>query len=77
MESVRLICDTEIPVLQQKMDASSASFRKSLESLRARSNESAQYQGEGSRIVYFQLVVMLVSQHFLSILGNGYDRLRL
>ncbi|XP_054805178.1 kinetochore protein SPC25 homolog isoform X2 [Prosopis cineraria] len=45
MESGRLICDTEIPVLQHKIDVFSSSYLKSLESLRARSQETAQYQG--------------------------------
>ncbi|KAF7838297.1 kinetochore protein SPC25-like protein [Senna tora] len=44
MESVRLICDSEIPALQQKMDDFSDLFRKSLKSLRARSQETAQNQ---------------------------------
>ncbi|KAI9108786.1 hypothetical protein K1719_020091 [Acacia pycnantha] len=46
MESGRLICDTEIPVLQHKIDVFSSSYRESLESLRARSQETAQYQAK-------------------------------
>ncbi|KAK4264060.1 hypothetical protein QN277_029399 [Acacia crassicarpa] len=43
MESRRLICDTEIPTLQPKLDAFSDSYRKSL---RAISRETAQYQAK-------------------------------
>ncbi|KAK4264367.1 hypothetical protein QN277_025557 [Acacia crassicarpa] len=46
MESGRLNCDTEIPVLQHKIDVFSSSYRESLESLRARSQETAQYQAK-------------------------------
>ncbi|XP_059443555.1 kinetochore protein SPC25 homolog [Corylus avellana] len=46
MESLRLICDREIPIQQQKMDALLASFRKSLESIRARAQETVQNQGK-------------------------------
>ena len=50
MESLRLICDREIPIQRQKMDALTASFRKSLESIRARAQETAQNQGERSHV---------------------------
>ncbi|KAI9071118.1 hypothetical protein K1719_046917 [Acacia pycnantha] len=46
MESGHLICDIEIPVLQHKIDVFSSSYWESLESLRARSQETAQYQGK-------------------------------
>jgi hypothetical protein len=49
MESMRLICDREIPKKQQKMDAVIASFRKSLESIGARAEETVQNHGKGSR----------------------------
>ncbi|XP_062169497.1 kinetochore protein SPC25 homolog isoform X2 [Alnus glutinosa] len=46
MESMRLICDREIPKKQQKMDAVIASFRKSLESIGARAQETVQNHGK-------------------------------
>lgn len=64
MESGRLICDTEIPVLQHKIDVFSSSYRESLESLRARSQETAQFQGEGSLLVVFHLTELLLSTVF-------------
>ncbi|KAI4336195.1 hypothetical protein L6164_014750 [Bauhinia variegata] len=46
MESLRLTCDAELLVQQQKMDAFTASFRKSLESAKARAHETAKYQAQ-------------------------------
>ncbi|XP_054775724.1 kinetochore protein SPC25 homolog isoform X2 [Prosopis cineraria] len=46
MEFGRLICDREIPILQHKLDAFSDSHRKSLKSLWARSQETAQCQAK-------------------------------
>lgn len=46
MESLRLACDREIPAQQQKTDASTASFRDSLASIRARLKETVQCQGK-------------------------------
>ncbi|KAJ7956203.1 kinetochore protein spc25 [Quillaja saponaria] len=46
MESLQLICDKEIPNQQQKIDAFAASFKESLESIRAKAKETAQYQGK-------------------------------
>lgn len=45
-ESGRLIFDTEIPNIQQKIDDFSSSYRRSLISLRDTSQQNAQYQGE-------------------------------
>jgi kinetochore protein Spc25 len=65
MESLRLFCDREIPIQQQKMDALTASFRKSLESIRARAQETVQNQGERSHVRGF----VSVSLGFLPKLG--------
>lgn len=45
MEELRLICDREIPIQQQKLDAATHSFRKSLDSTKAQAQESLQLQG--------------------------------
>ncbi|XP_019243607.1 PREDICTED: kinetochore protein Spc25 isoform X2 [Nicotiana attenuata] len=44
MEELRLICDREIPIQQQKLDAATHSFRKSLDSTKAQAQESLQLQ---------------------------------
>ncbi|KAJ8753596.1 hypothetical protein K2173_022837 [Erythroxylum novogranatense] len=44
MESVREICERAIPVELQKMDAFTASFAKSLDSIKARAEETARNQ---------------------------------
>ncbi|XP_057465346.1 kinetochore protein SPC25 homolog isoform X2 [Actinidia eriantha] len=44
MEELRLVCDREIPIQQQRVDAAIASFRKSLESTRAKARETVQNQ---------------------------------
>ncbi|XP_031287765.1 kinetochore protein SPC25 homolog isoform X1 [Pistacia vera] len=46
MESLRLICDKEIPLNQQKMDSFTTSFRHSLESVKAKALETVQNQAK-------------------------------
>ncbi|PSR95884.1 Kinetochore protein like [Actinidia chinensis var. chinensis] len=46
MEELRLVCDREIPIQQQRVDAAIASFRKSLESTRAKARETVQNQAK-------------------------------
>ncbi|KAB1223442.1 Kinetochore protein spc25 [Morella rubra] len=46
VESLRLICDRDIPIQQQKMDSLTASFRESLESIEARAQDTVQNQGK-------------------------------
>lgn len=48
MESLRIVREKEIAVQQQKMESFADSFRKSLESITARSRENARSQGEPS-----------------------------
>ncbi|KAJ4712387.1 putative Kinetochore protein spc25, partial [Melia azedarach] len=44
MESLRLICDTEIPINQQKMDSVAVSFSLSLDSIKAKAQQTVQNQ---------------------------------
>ncbi|GFZ12014.1 hypothetical protein Acr_23g0003990 [Actinidia rufa] len=46
MEELRLVCEREIPIQQQRADAAIASFRKSLESTRAKAQETIQNQAK-------------------------------
>ncbi|XP_057473610.1 kinetochore protein SPC25 homolog isoform X2 [Actinidia eriantha] len=46
MEELRLVCEREIPIQQQRADAAIASFRKSLESTRAKAQETVQNQAK-------------------------------
>lgn len=46
MEEVRLVCDREIPIQQQRMDTSVALFSKSLESIDAKAHETVQNQAK-------------------------------
>ncbi|CAK9185615.1 unnamed protein product [Ilex paraguariensis] len=46
MEELRLICDREIPIQQQRMDSAMVSFSKSLESSKAKAQEAVQNQGK-------------------------------
>ncbi|KAF7123349.1 hypothetical protein RHSIM_Rhsim12G0166500 [Rhododendron simsii] len=44
MEELRLVCGREIPIQQQRMDASVVAFQKSLESTKAKAQETVQNQ---------------------------------
>lgn len=46
MESMRVICDREITINEQKMDSVTASFLQSLESIKAKSRATVQNQCE-------------------------------
>ncbi|XP_044487355.1 kinetochore protein SPC25 homolog isoform X2 [Mangifera indica] len=50
MESLRLICDREIPFNQQKMDSFVESFRHSLESVKAKALETIQNQAKLAKV---------------------------
>ncbi|MCD7447940.1 hypothetical protein HAX54_036308 [Datura stramonium] len=44
MEELRLVCDREIPIQQQKIDAATRSFKNSLDSAKAEAQETLQLQ---------------------------------
>uniref|UniRef100_A0A2N9J1I6 Uncharacterized protein n=1 Tax=Fagus sylvatica TaxID=28930 RepID=A0A2N9J1I6_FAGSY len=46
MESLRLLCEREIPIQQQKMDSFAASFFKSLQSIQSTAQQTLQNQGK-------------------------------
>ncbi|KAM7273521.1 hypothetical protein ACFE04_028185 [Oxalis oulophora] len=46
MESLRLICDTEIPIHQQHMDSFTSSFHHSLQAVKAKAHQTLQNQGK-------------------------------
>ncbi|BBH03787.1 hypothetical protein Prudu_014748 [Prunus dulcis] len=46
MESLRMACEKEIPILQQNMDTFTASFQGDLASIRATVQETLRYQGK-------------------------------
>ncbi|KAK0588108.1 hypothetical protein LWI29_034464 [Acer saccharum] len=50
MESQRLICETQIRINQQKMDTFVASFRRSLESVKAKPQETIQNQAKLAKL---------------------------
>ena len=45
MESLRLTCEREIQIHQQKIDSYASSFRNSLQSIKSRAQQTAQNQG--------------------------------
>ena len=45
MESLRLTCEREIQIHQQKIDSYASSFRSSLQSIKSRAQQTAQNQG--------------------------------
>lgn len=45
MEELRLVCDREIPIQQQKIDAATRSFKNSLDSTKAQVQETLQFHG--------------------------------
>ncbi|KAK4568715.1 hypothetical protein RGQ29_004212 [Quercus rubra] len=46
MESLRLTCEREIQIHQQKIDSYASSFRNSLQSIKSRAQQTAQNQGK-------------------------------
>ncbi|KAH7550498.1 hypothetical protein JRO89_XS13G0203600 [Xanthoceras sorbifolium] len=50
MESLRFICDTQIPISQQKVDSFAASFRHSLESVKAKAQDTIQNQAKLAKL---------------------------
>ncbi|XP_060204591.1 kinetochore protein SPC25 homolog isoform X2 [Lycium barbarum] len=44
MEELRLVCDTEIPIQHHKIDAAALSFKKSLDSTKAKTQQTLQFQ---------------------------------
>ncbi|KAF3968616.1 hypothetical protein ACB098_04G134800 [Castanea mollissima] len=46
MESLRLTCEREIQIHQQKIDSYASSFRSSLQSIKSRAQQTAQNQGK-------------------------------
>lgn len=46
MESLRLICDRDAQIQLQKMDSFTASFSNSMDSVKARAEETVQNQGQ-------------------------------
>lgn len=50
MESLRMACEKEIPILQQNVDTFTASFQGDLASIRATVQETLRYQGPASRL---------------------------
>lgn len=45
MQELRLICDKEIPIQQQKIDSAVLSFRRSLETLQSKAHKTVENQG--------------------------------
>ncbi|KAG5230191.1 kinetochore protein [Salix suchowensis] len=50
MESLRLVCDRDAQILLQKMESFTASFSSSMDSIKARAEETVQNQGELGRL---------------------------
>ncbi|XP_055828427.1 kinetochore protein SPC25 homolog isoform X2 [Solanum dulcamara] len=46
MEELRLVCDREIPIQQQKIDAATRSFKKSLDSTKVQAQETLQFHAK-------------------------------
>lgn len=54
MAEMRLICDREIPIQQQRMDSALLSFQKSLHSSKSKAQETLELQGP--HFLYFYVI---------------------
>ncbi|KAF5730872.1 hypothetical protein HS088_TW19G00474 [Tripterygium wilfordii] len=66
MESLRLVCDTEIPIQQEKMESFASSFQKSLQSIKARGQETVRNQGN---LMQLKASLRDAEDEFVKVLG--------
>jgi kinetochore protein Spc25 len=70
MESLRLICDRDAQIQLQKMDSFTASFSNSMDSVKARAEETVQNQGQKA-CIFTLLQLAYIEARVCSVVSLG------